>query len=377
MARRSLLRDNFGSIEAAIDLLTVSPIAPIAEILTPSFQILIHGGPFQIETEDEATLANGLRLILCKLPTSFGERFDLDAAFIQSMIADWNPDIQLSRMLVPKHDEQWGFYELHLPGNPNRMPVVRVFFFPGQDALSDVDLLDYPWLAHEIAHALLFQNPKLFPTRFSPLFEKTMRTLTLRSVADRGLAGSIARTGLEEMRKYWNPAQDQGNWAHEIAMDIIALWTCGPAYVAAFADEVEKLNLDLFMIGSVHPPYIVRIAAMVHACFLTNTPAHGKELEILSNLQSQKSPNEVLRLATDEMVVSAVEAGLAVCEDLQLRDWRYFDTGGQGALKRNAPELGVAILLEASRIRSRSRETDYLNWERNIISEISAQLAKQ
>ena len=125
---------------------------------------------------------------------------------------------------------------------------------------------------------------------------------------------------LDEIKKYWTPTLDQGNWAHEIAMDIIALWSCGPAYVGAFLDEVERDNLDLFQISTVHPPYCVRILAILCACPSLKLDAHAGALQALSASLSKHYPNKLAQLAPEELVAAAVDAGFAVCKALEIRD---------------------------------------------------------
>ena len=114
--------------------------------------------------EPSFDLASAIQSLLSQLPTSYGPRFDFDAAFVFALAADWNPNLALPGMSVPKHQGEWGFSELPLPTiDRQRMPIVRVFHFPGQDSIEDIDLLGYPWLAHEVAHCLLFLHSALFP----------------------------------------------------------------------------------------------------------------------------------------------------------------------------------------------------------------------
>jgi hypothetical protein len=177
------------------------------------------------------------------------------------------------------------------------------------------------------------------------------------------------------MKQYWTPTLDQGNWAHEIAMDIIALWSCGPAYLGAFLDEVERDNLDLFQISTVHPPYCVRILAILRACPFLKLDAHAGALQDLSASLSKHYPNKLAQLAPEELIIAAVDAGFAVCKTLEICDWRRFDQGGAGSSSPDTHELGVALLLEAWRVRNQVDEEIYSTWEREVIGTLIANIA--
>jgi hypothetical protein len=114
---------------------------------------------------------------------------------------------------------------------------------------------------------------------------------------------------------------------------------------------------------------------MVHAYFLANIQGHGNELRVLNDSLLQKCPNRIARLAPEGLVAGAVEAGLAVCNDLAIREWRHFDSNGPECPPPGTRELGTAILLEAWRTRSRTSEAEYVDWERKFIYEMAAELA--
>jgi hypothetical protein len=375
MPRRSSFRDDFRSIKAAVDSLSRTPLSAIGDNLRGTFEPFFKGGVVDALIEPSFDLASAMQHLLSQLPTSYGQRFDFDAAFVFALAADWNPCRALPGMCVPKHQGEWGFSELLLPTIDRlKIPIVRVFHFPGQASIEDIDLLAYPWLAHEVAHCFLFLNSVLFPSEFEPRLNSVLYRLSLKGIADRGLARTVARAGLEEMKQYWTPTLDQRNWAHEIAMDIVALWSCGPAYLGAFLDEVERENVDMFQVSTVHPPYCVRISAILYACSFLKLEEYAVGLQALSVSLSQHYPNKLMQLAPEELITAVVEAGFAVCNSLEIRDWRYFDRGGPGSISPDAYELGVALLLEAWRIRDKVDEESYSKWEREVIAAIVADM---
>lgn len=375
MSRRSSFGDDLRSIKAAVDSLSRTPLSAIAENLRCTFEPLFDGNSSNTVFEPSFDLASAIQRLLDQLPTSYGPRFHFDAAFVFALAADSNPNQALPGMTVPKHRGEWGFSELPLPTiDRERVPIVRVFHFPGQDSLENIDLLAYPWLAHEIGHCLLFLHSALFPAQFTPRLESTFHALSLKGIADRGLARTLARAGLDEMKQYWTPTLDQGNWAHEIAMDIIALWLCGPAYLGAFLDEVEPANLDMYQISTVHPPYSVRISAILRACPLMELEESAGALQKLNMSLPRQYPNKLMQLAPDELIAAAVEAGIAVCNALAIRQWKYFDENGPGAPSLGTYELGAALLLKAWRVRGEVDEERYSSWEREAIAILAADL---
>ena len=60
---------------------------------------------------------------------------------------------------------------------------------------------------------------------------------------------------------------------------------------------------------------------------------------------------------------------------LEIRDWKYFGQGGPGSSSPRHIELGVALLLEAWRVRNQVDEESYSNWEREVIAAIAADIA--
>jgi hypothetical protein len=81
------------------------------------------------------------------------------------------------------------------------------------------------------------------------------------------------------------------------------------------------------------------------------------------------------QLAPEELIAAAVDAGFAVCNALEIRGWKYFGQGGPGSSSPGTYELGVALLLEAWRVRNQVDEESYSNWEREVIASIAADIA--
>ena len=54
-------------------------------------------------------------------------------------------------------------------------------------------------------------------------------------------------------------------WAHELAFDILSVWTCGAAYLACFTDYLDHERPNPYLIEPTHPPYSVRAEALIKA----------------------------------------------------------------------------------------------------------------
>lgn len=200
--------------------------------------------------------------VVDRLPQQFGDRFFFDAAMIQAMATDWDGSLALSRMIIPSYGPQWGHARLQMPSEDQvRTHVIDLIILPEEDRLDDVDLLSYPLLAHELGHSLLLTDDSSFRNAFSPSLAKRVRSLKLASIADQGAARAKGQAIINELEELWTPSADQRNWAHELAIDLVALWACGPAYLACFEDTVEHQRP--YDITQDHPPYAVRLDALV------------------------------------------------------------------------------------------------------------------
>jgi hypothetical protein len=115
--------------------------------------------------------------------------------------------------------------------------------------------------------------------------------------------------------------------------------------------------------------------AILCACSLLNLDAHAGALRGLNTSLSNHYPNKLAQLAPEELIAAAVDAGFAVCKALEIRDWSYFGQAVSGSSSPDTCELGVALLLEAWRVRNQVDEVSYLKWERDVVAAIAADIA--
>jgi hypothetical protein len=109
-------------------------------------------------------------------------------------------------------------------------------------------LLLYPWLCHEVGHNILSRDHSAFRKSFETRLDKITKALQLLRVADRGSLQDKSQRIIDDILYMWQPAPDRDSWTHEMTIDIIAPWTCGPAYLAAFQDVVEKPGINPYKI---------------------------------------------------------------------------------------------------------------------------------
>jgi hypothetical protein len=120
--------------------------------------------------------------------------------------------IQLNGMIVPIFSKLWGHDSLPLPWeDKDEIEMVDFIQIPGGDDLSDVDLLSYPFLIHEIGHNPFFRYDSAFTTNFKAGLEKITNRMRLSSIADRGTAYSRAQERIQELRSYWTPTLNHKN----------------------------------------------------------------------------------------------------------------------------------------------------------------------
>lgn len=250
--------------------------------------------------DDAERLAVYIESLMGHLPQSFGPRFHFDAGMISALSDEWSTgNCQLSRMIIPQLSSDWGHQSIPLPAFANdSIDVIDMILFPGRASLQDVDLLNYPFLCHELGHNVLFKFDEVFGPKFASELDQFSHMLQRRSLADKGAAKQKAQRSVDEIRQLWGPSPTHKNWAHEIAADIIALWTCGPAYVAALLDVLEDSTPNPYHVDQAHPPYELRAKSLLHAGELLGWAAHLNNLHDVIETWNARPCNANVTTAT-------------------------------------------------------------------------------
>jgi hypothetical protein len=224
-----------------------SPLSPIGqklEYLIKGTQEAILAG--SAKPEQATRVADHVHQWMEILPHSFGERFDFDATMVKALAEEWSQGcIQLSDMIIPCHRGYWGAKSFWMhPEDGTNFPRVDLVFFPGEDNLDDIDLLSYPWFCHEVGHNILSRDHSVFRKNFETRLGKIAKALRLLRIADRGSLQDRSQRVIDDILHMCRPTPNSDSWVHEMTIDIIALWTCGPAYLTAFQDVVENPDIN-------------------------------------------------------------------------------------------------------------------------------------
>lgn len=328
--------------------------------------------------QDQSQLvANTVSGIMNLLPTSFGERFLFDTGMIQALTEHWSHGpVQMSGMIVPRPSQTWGHNRVIMPSeDQDNAHVVDVILFPGEDDTDSIDLLSYPWLCHELGHNVLFRYGANFADQFQERLGKVINTLRLRSAADRGFAKEKARTTIEKIQELWEPTLDHKNWSHELAIDMIALWTCGPAYLGVFQDVLDSDEINPYHIDQNHPPYEVRGLALLEASNQLGWNSYSDDLaQLIRDRRTSKwkteRNNQYHALTAFDLANACIETAFQVCETLALPKCtlRQIDTVQDIIEHDDIPDFGLDILLAAWLVHRQGGAESYELWERRAVS---------
>ena len=161
--RNQVRQNNTGNLLAEIERLKDSPLSSIfAELHTglACIQAAYRAGNCsQLQVDSFRNQAHAVAQLM---PKNFTDRFDFDAQMIGTLQTSWNGSKQrLSQLIIPVSGDTWAHQRVVFPVKPvdlmQGMAVfINVVYIPGDDELGSVDLLNYPFLCHELAHNLFF-----------------------------------------------------------------------------------------------------------------------------------------------------------------------------------------------------------------------------
>ncbi len=370
------------SLEAAQQLLQ-GPLRAVgecyAELLTYSRAAVDLGC---MNVEQLAAITEAAAGTLRVLPKQYGERFAFDAGLLSGMIRDWSVQPLLAPMLVPCYDDGWGHASVTPPAfvdrktGEHRVRVIDLILFPGRDNIDDVDLLEYPWVAHELGHNLLFHQDQSFISQMAEALDRRIRALRVASIADRGTARAKAQDVIDEFALLWGPTPDHRNWSHEVAADIIAVYILGPAYLSAFEDLLSSGTTNPYRVGPVHPPYSARVEAITLAASALGWEAYTSSLARIvqgwaTGAWAAERTNQMVALVDPELLSATVDVCLRTCSTLGLRRCTpgYLEevAGFRGELEQIA--LGIDLLLAAWHMSQRTPPEEFEAWERDAVSQ--------
>jgi hypothetical protein len=339
----------------------------------------------ELTPEQLVRLSNYVLNVVRSLPRTQGERFWFDAGLVRAMSDDWSPKKLFSPIIIPCYATQWGYARLPMPLSEPRSDsgevqahVVDLIFLPKDDDLGQVALLDYPWIAHELAHNLMFRYGHLLIPLIEPPVVASVSRQRLAAIADRGRVRAASQNARDEFIGFWLPTENHQNWAHELSADMIATWVLGPVYLAAFEDLLEDAEQNPFQVSMIHPPYAVRVTALLRAARRLQCAGHANGLEKLfaawqtSKWRTEKT-NRYRALADPDVIDGVIDGAFKFCEQLSLRSW---SNDRVSLLSSNLSssmnhELGTDLLISAWLAFARHGQENYEHWESKVVQAIA------
>jgi hypothetical protein len=375
----------FHSVIQKVNALAGTPLQEIHNKLSSFLEDVKAAFLAKSLSEDQLVqIGKSIGDIIDHLPGSFGKRFFFDSILIRSLAMDWSDSLSISGMLMPHYADNWGYLRLIMPSeNTSHSHVVDLIHMPGQDRLEDIDLLEYPWLAHEWGHYAMLRNDSLFSSGFAQDLNRLIASLQLASVADRGTAKAKAQKTVHELAKLWTPSPDQQNWAHELAIDLISLWICGPAYLRCMANHLTNDYPNPYWIDQGHPPYAIRAQALINGACQLGLGAFTTGLKTVvagwdSSKWQSKKDNRFIALANPEIIEACTKAAFGFCKSLNFTvcSARRVETLRTRTMGPDAVDFGVDLLLMATTAFENKHERAYDEWEQAVIQRLSRDLTQ-
>lgn len=379
MARRSVAQRAVEELERQItNSLVDTPLAPAADLLLENLRgvsTAVENGLATSAQQNETV--NCLRQRFEALPQSFGDRFLVDSANAQAIAEDCSAgSVELSPMIVPRYGQHWGFQRVGIPYNGNQWQTVDVLLMPGSDDLSSIYLLDYPWMLHEFGHNIHFRSEQ-FSDQFGPRLTEVVQRRRARVVSDRGVARKRAIEAIDVFTSVWTPSTDHKNWAHEIAVDVVALWLCGPAFLAAFNQLLTDQKPRPFELTQQHPPYDLRVSALIDAAERLGWSTYTAELKShcdrwANGTDAIERSNQYLALRDRDLIVASVTCALATCNDFGLPRLDAKRINGVRHLLEcpTNSDFGVELIVAAWLAETELSESEFDQWHDQVIAEL-------
>lgn len=307
-----------------------------------------------------------------------------DRAMTADIASAWSVNLPLSSNLVPVHRDLWGYERVRIPSLqalPSDFESFFFLYFPWSIEEKVPLLLDYAWIFHELGHHALVTDETVFREHYEPQLDTFLAKLELATLSFQGQASSLALKSRDVLESYWRPTENQHNWAHEMAIDLIALWAGGPAYLAAFYENVRE-RLDPFNLTQSHPPLALRLLAILQAADRLGWHSYLGELHSLSTrwnaeLKGPTIKNAYAASARSELLDACVAATLLYCEAARLPQL----TPSKISMIVEQLEAGEALmgteLIVAAWHVGRTDPEGYDAWEEKAVTEVVEDIRRE
>lgn len=369
-----LQREAEALTHALAELYGNSPLAEVGTRLINSLEGVAHAVAAGQPAYTLARAIASARWTRDALPQSFGDRFHFDALLVQAVLKRWSgPGAAFSHFCVPRYGRGWGFSKVPMPSEDrNVLHTVRVISFPGSDRLVDIDLSDYPWLLHELAHDALFTSRE-FMQAFSKCLIQRIRTLKLRASADHGSAALRAAERIATLERYWTPQSTQLDWAHEVAVDVAAFWSLGPTFSLCFRRLLDDGAVDVYSATDQHPPYLTRAQALLQAAERLGWSDEAWALREQIRLRRAEGDSGLLVYGDSEILNAVVEESCLACELLNIPRMTSteFDEMQQEANGGATVPFGIGMIVLGGLQKTRLSSSEYGTWMERLIESVA------
>jgi hypothetical protein len=356
-----------------------SPLAAIGQEINAQLDILEKlSGWTGLAPQSQREFIRQCHSLLHVIPaaTQISGRFWFDINMIRAISTEWTcPEPLLPGSILPRAASEWQYAGIHIPNfTPARMPRIDMIDFPRSNAAEGIDLLAYPWLYHELGHLLLALRGAAFVAAVAELLDKIVQQSAKQRL---GKAPAVQRRSQdlqEKVERAWRPSPIHSDWSHEIAADIVALWSCGPAFLAAYDDSPEDKNP--YFIDKVHPPYETRSIAIIEAAKRLGWGSHvdslTERIDEWAETDNDERNDVFLALGNQELVYGVLTAALDVCNALNLPrcDCATLSDLRTSLASNQSPPFGRSLIL-ASWLIYEQHDGDsalYHEWEAKLVN---------
>lgn len=335
--------------------------------------------------EDIDSLIKCVETILPSLPQPQGNksRFLFDAHMIASFqeILD-RMMLGLSRMILPICGKEWSHRPVYLPSlDRAKVPRVDLISFKGKSEIDDIVLLDYPWLYHELGHILVYEYRESFRTPFARVLDEVVRKLKARSLGDSAINKRHAENTIKELERFWGVEDRPWSWAIEIGSDVVALWMCGPSFLAAFENELDNREPNPYVISQQHPPYEIRSIGLIRAGSRLGWSRYTASLKDRVKLW-KASPfrkdrtNKYVSYANNEILDGAISSTLDMCTDLKIPvcDQNKVKSIRKLVKDKEKFDFGAELVIAAWLVNQELGRDEYYSWKKEIVEALSKRI---
>lgn len=329
-----------------------------------------------ISREQWGTVKHTFQSIVQRLPEEVGPRFYFDSYLLREVKRSWEEGpATFPDTVIPVYRSEWQYESVPMPGRRRQDGRVHHLYLIGIEEKNGHPintppfLLDYSFLCHELAHNLVQKHEKPLVEQFAEALQEVLHDRARRRMPLRGQAKSRSESKSKEIKQHWS-IEHRGMWAFELAIDVITLWTCGPAYLDTLTHYLHEHYGDKFQIEPSHPPAALRGDVLTQGARRLEWMDHIGELESVINDWMNEGPpsfNRYQSLTDDRIVEACLDAAFDYCEKMELPRLTQDDLCRVGdQIEQEQGLVGTDLIVGAWIVAQRRDNEAYEQWEQNI-----------